>query len=220
MIDLGNIRGESRLIDEALSEQLREVLAPLQRVVELRAVVELSREKDMELAVFLKKLVGLSEKLSLKLYTAEEAAAAAPELNAAWLPVTGLYLDGAYGRMAFHGVPGGKEINALVLALRNLAGPGQAVPEALLARIAAIDKPMKLQVCVSLACAHCQKVVSACQLIAAHNLLVQADMIDAALYKDLVERYKIERVPLLLANGEVLCLGEKSLSDILDRLRA
>ena len=218
MINLEEIRGESRLIDEALSGQLRDVLKPLQRAVELRAVVDLSREKDRELALFLKKLTGLSEQLSLRLYAPQEAAAAAPELSTAWLPVTGLYLDNAYGRMAFHGVPGGKEINALVLALRNLAGPGQEVAEPLLARIEAIDRPLKLQVCVSLACAHCQKVVSACQLIAAHNLQVQADMIDASLYRDLVERYQIERVPLLLANGEVLCLGEKSLADILNRL--
>ena len=52
-----------------------------------------------------------------------------PELNTAWLPVTGLYKDGAYGRAAFHGVPGGREINSFVLAVYNLAGPGQEVPK-------------------------------------------------------------------------------------------
>ena len=86
------------------------------------------------MAAFLKAVSALSQKLDLELYGPEEASMV-PELNTAWLPVTGLYKDNIYGRAAFHGVPGGKEINSFVLAIYNLAGPGQAVPGGLKKKI-------------------------------------------------------------------------------------
>ena len=91
-----------------------------------QAVVDLSGEKDREMASFLRAVVSVSPNLELELYGPDEADQV-PELNTAWLPVTGLYKDGAYGRAAFHGVPGGREINSFVLAVYNLAGPGQEV---------------------------------------------------------------------------------------------
>ena len=41
-----------------------------------------------------------------------------------------------------------------------------------------------------------------------------ATMIDANLYPDLVEKYKIERVPMVVINEEKTLLGEKSMEDL------
>lgn len=43
-------------------------------------------------------------------------------------------------------------------------------------------------------------------------------MVDARLYPDLVEKYKLSRVPAILI-GEAMYMGEKSLEELLALLR-
>lgn len=120
-----------------------------------------------------------------------------PELNTAWLPVTGLYKDGAYGRAAFHGCRGRK--STPLCWLSNLAGPGQEVAKGTRKKIQRLDKKTNIKICVSLACHHCPLVVTACQQIAFLNPNIEAEMIDAALYEDLVAQYD-KRVPMMILN--------------------
>ena len=72
-----------------------------------------------------------------------------------------------------------------------------------------------MQVCVSLACHHCADVVTACQRIASLNPDMSAQMIDARLYPELVKKYQIERVPVLIVNETHTFLGGKTMEEIL-----
>ena len=49
---------------------------------------------------------------------------------------------------------------------------------------------------------------------AAGSAKLTATMIGANLYPDLVEKYKIERVPMVVINDEKTLLGEKSMEDL------
>lgn len=217
-IDLNTIPGESSLVDQGLKEQLAGIFGRMEKPVTIRAVVDLSGEKDWEMASFLRVIVSLSPKLGLELYGPGEADQV-PELNTAWLPVTGLYKDGTYGRAAFHGVPGGKEINSFVLAIYNLAGPGQEVPKGTRKKIERLDKKTNIKICVSLACHHCPLVVTACQQIAFLNPNIEAEMIDAALYDDLVAEYDIKRVPMMIMNDSRIVMGSKTMDEIVTLLK-
>ena len=171
-------------MDQGLKDQLAGIFGRMEKKVTIRAVADLSREKDREMASFLRAIVSVSPNLELELYGPDEADQV-PELNTAWLPVTGLYKDGAYGRAAFHGVPGGREINSFVLAVYNLAGPGQ----------------------------------EACQQIAILNPNIEAEMIDAALYDDLVAQYDIKRVPMMIINDSRIVMGSKTMDEIVTLLK-
>ena len=217
-IDLNTIPGESSLVDQGLKEQLAGIFGRMEKPVTIRAVVDLSGEKDREMASFLRVIVSLSPKLGLELYGPGEADQV-PELNTAWLPVTGLYKDGTYGRAAFHGVPGGKEINSFVLAIYNLAGPGQEVPKGTRKKSERLDKKTNIKICVSLACHHCPLVVTACQQIAFLNPNIEAEMIDAALYDDLVAEYDIKRVPMMIMNDSRIVMGSKTMDEIVTLLK-
>ena len=217
-IDLNTIPGESSLVDQGLKEQLAGIFGRMEKPVTIRAVVDLSGEKDREMASFLRVIVSLSPKLGLELYGPGEADQV-PGLNTAWLPVTGLYKDGTYGRAAFHGVPGGKEINSFVLAIYNLAGPGQEVPKGTRKKIERLDKKTNIKICVSLACHHCPLVVTACQQIAFLNPNIEAEMIDAALYDDLVAEYDIKRVPMMIMNDSRIVMGSKTMDEIVTLLK-
>jgi Alkyl hydroperoxide reductase, large subunit len=219
MIDLAEVGKTSALIDEELKGQLAGIFAKMETPVVMKAVVAPEREKDAELAAFLNVIQAVGDKLSLELYEPGEAAAVVPELNVDYLPVTGLYRDGQYGRVAFHGVPGGEEINSFVLALYNLAGPGQEVPGRLKKKIEKLKKTANLKVCVSLACHHCPKVVAACQQIAILNPGIEAEMIDASLYPDLVEQYDIQRVPMVIIDDKDIYMGSKTIEEIVNLLK-
>lgn len=217
-IDLTTVPGESSLLDQGLKTQLSGIFAKMESTVTMKAVVDLNREKDREMASFLKTVSELGTKLELELYGPEEASEV-PELNTAWLPVTGLYKDGAYGRAAFHGVPGGKEINSFVLAVYNLAGPGQELSRGLRKKIDKLDKKTNIKICVSLACHHCPLVVAACQRIAILNPNIEAEMIDAALYDDLVAKYDIKRIPMMIFNDTEIHMGGKEIEEIVTLLK-
>ena len=77
--------------------------------------------------------------------------------------------DGSWTGLAFYGVPGGHEFTSFVLGLYNAAGPGQALDEDTRAAIQSIQKPIKLEILVSLSCTMCPELVTAAQRIAAEN---------------------------------------------------
>ena len=103
-------------MDQGLKDQLAGIFGRMEKKVTIRAVADLSRAQHRERASARRALVSVSPNLELELYGPDEADQV-PELNTAWLPVTGLYKDGAYGRAAFHGVPGGRDLNSFVLAV-------------------------------------------------------------------------------------------------------
>lgn len=217
-VDFSTIPSDSGLIDEVMKEQLRGIFNKMQEPVTLKAVVDMQKEKDAEMASFLKTAAALGEKLEVELYSLEEASQV-PELDTTYLPVTGLYKGGVYGRVAFHGIPGGKEINSFVLAIYNLAGPGQEVSRGLKKKIEKLNKKTNIKICVSLACHHCPAVVAACQQVAILNPNIEAEMIDASLYEELVAKYKIERVPMMIVDDTKIHMGNKTIEDIVTLLK-
>lgn len=219
MIDLSGIPKTSSLIDNPMKEQLRGILAAMKAPVVLKAVVDMKREKDIEMASFLQVVSEQGDLLSLELYAPAEAAARVPELDITYLPATGLYRDGEYGRVAFHGVPGGKEFNSFVAALLCLSGSGPDVPDKLAQTIRKLTKPANIKICVSLSCHHCPAVVAACQQIAVLSPVIAAEMIDAALYPELVDRFNISRVPMVIIDNCHVHMGSKSMDEMVDLLK-
>jgi len=169
-------------------------------------------EKGKELAGFLAVTASLNSHISLELYEKDEDGA--KELDRGFLPVCGLYKDGKYSGIAFHGVPGGQEINSFVMAFYNLAGPGQKISRWTKRKIEKLDGHCWIRICVSLSCHHCPKVVAVCQQMAVLNEGIKAEMFDANLFPELVEKYKIERVPMTILNEKTVVTGVKTLEEM------
>ncbi|MDO5418099.1 MAG: thioredoxin family protein [Lachnospiraceae bacterium] len=217
MIDLNRIAAGSPLLDEKTRETLRGIFAKLNRDVELKAVVELKEDKSAEMASFLKAIAGLSERIKLELYEPSEGGELG--MDTAHLPAVGLFLDGVYQRAAFHGVPGGKEINSFVIGIYNLAGPGQEMNRGTGKKIEKLKNPVDVKVVVSLACHHCPGMVINCQRIAMMNPVIRMEAYDGNLYPDLVERYNIQRVPVVVLNDKDVFVGPRSLEDMVQLLK-
>lgn len=204
----------SPLIDASLEQQLAPILDKVTEPVTLCAILDIKEPSSQELAVFLNHFSRLSVQLSCEFYAPDENPDLEKNLSCPFLPSIQLKKDGVLQNVSFHGIPGGKEINAFVLSVYNCGGAGQKLSPFLKKKIQAIKSEITLTVCVSLSCHHCANVVSACQYMALLNPHIHAAAIDARLYPEFVDSEKIERVPLLIINNDTRVLGGKTIDEL------
>lgn len=207
-------------ITEDLKKQMKPLLERLKRQVVLKAVVDHAEQAGEELEAFLQGIASVSGWIVLELTEAGTDEKLEKELCGTHLPVVGIYDEaGRYSGVCFHGVPGGKEINSLIAAICNFGGAGTGLEQQLEKEIEKIDTPKDIKIFVSLACHHCPHVVAACQKIAIANPYVTAQMYDARLYPDLIEAYKIERVPMTVINDKTVIMGQKTIEEFVKYLQ-
>ncbi len=218
-MDINQISSQSSLMTPELEGQIKGVFGKLEGEVTLACVIDPSDGVSVEMAELVRHISGLSDKVSCQLYGREEAKEALPELDASLLPATALYRDGNYTGIAFHGVTGGKEMNSLIFAIYNVAGPGQEMEKRIKKKLDKLTHKNEIKIFVSLSCHHCAQQVITCQKMAAECGAVEARMIDARLYPELVEQYKIERIPMTVINEKEVLLGSKNMDEIYQILR-
>lgn len=216
---IDKIPAESPLVNEELKTQLTGIFEKLNKPLRLVAILEADSDSSTEMGAFLKAVSSLSHNLELCLLTKGEDPVLDEKLNAHMLPVVGLFGGDEYLGAAFHGVPGGHEINSFALAIYNAAGPGQEIDEKLLKKLLKLKKQNNIKVCISLSCHHCPLVVTAGQRLALLSPNVVCEMVDARLYPDLVSRFKISRVPVIIINDSVVYTGEKDMGELLKLLK-
>jgi thioredoxin reductase (NADPH) len=205
----------SALLDDDLRGQIRGVFEKLTRDLEIRAILDPEEDKSLELLSLLYEMEELGEHIHVVPYEKGENEETQRDFDPEGrTPAMGLYINGSYTGVAFFGVPGGKEMNSFVLGCYNLAGSGQPVDNWTKKKLTKLKKDSELKIFVSLSCHHCAATVIGAQHLAALSDRVTATMIDANLYPDLVEKYKIERVPMVVINDEKTLMGEKSMEDL------
>ena len=209
--------GRSALLNDALRGQIATVLGRMENNVTLVTIVDPSNDKSVELRDLVIDIADLGEKLEAVVKTKGEDVALEEKVNADKFPVVALLdKDGNYAGVKFHGVPGGHELNSFLLAIYNLAGPGQALDAQVLEAIKAVDKKVNIKVAVSLSCHLCPDVVVGAQRIAIENPNVEAEMLDIANFPELKTKHKVMSVPCMIVNDEKVTFGSKSIQDMLN----
>lgn len=203
---------ESDLFDTATLSQLQTIFSRMESSVLLQLYLN-DDSVSTELKTYMEELSSLTDKLILQHATPE-----APQpLHLPCVQVC--KADSTPSGLAFHGVPGGHEFTSFVLGLYNVAGPGQTIDSTAQERITAMQKPIKLQIFVSLSCTMCPELVTAAQKIAALQPLVTADVYDLNHFPDLKEQYHVMSVPCLVINEEHVSFGKKNVPQLLDLLK-
>jgi len=202
--------------DEDLRGQLAPIFERFENKVKILAVLDEQPLSD-EIKSFLEEFVSLTNKVELEVLKKGQDEEREKQINATVFPTFAvLRNDGSYTGIQFHGVPGGHEINSFILALYNVAGPGQSISENTLSRISRINSKVNLKIGVSLSCTFCPDVVTACQLMASRNPNIEAEMIDVARFPDFKNKYSIMSVPALIINDKDIVFGKKLADEILD----
>lgn len=212
--------GKSALLNDALRGQIQGVLARFENTISLVSIVDESNAKSIELRDLVLDIADLGDKVEALIYKKGENPEMEEKVNANKFPVVAiLNKDGEYSGVKFHGVPGGHELNSFLIAMYNIAGPGQEISASVLDQIKSIDKKLNIKVGVSLSCHVCPDVVMAAQRIAIENPNVETEMLDLSNFPELKTKHKIMSVPAIIVNDEKVYFGGKKLEDIVKLLK-
>lgn len=218
--ELGNVSRKSSLLNDGLRLQLKGVLEKINEEITLVSIVDESNEKSLELRDLILDIADLGDKIKYEIYLKGENGEMENKINADKYPIVALLnKNKEYTGVKFHGVPGGHELNSFILAIYNVAGPGQQIAEDIKSRVKAVDKKINIKVCVSLACHLCPEVVVAAQRLAVENKNIEVEMIDIANFKEIKDNYKIMSVPAMIINNEKIHFGAKKIDEIMDYIK-
>lgn len=214
------LSGRSKLLNDTLRNQLKGILAKIENNISLVSIVDENNSKSLELRDLVLDICDLSDKVSSIIYKKGENTEMEAKVHADKYPIVALLdKNGNYSGVKFHGVPGGHELNSFILAIYNLAGPGQELNEGILNEIKSIDNRINIKVAVSLSCHVCPEVVTAAQRIAIENPNIETEMLDLSNFKDIKDKHKIMSVPALIINDSKVYFGGKKLEDIVKLLK-
>jgi alkyl hydroperoxide reductase subunit F len=126
--------------------------------------------------------------------------------------------DGEDSGVRFSGIPGGHEFNSLILAILHLSGTPLKLDNTIMSAISNVSSQMDFQVYIGLSCHNCPDVVQALNQFASINPNISAEMIDGALFQDLVDENNIQGVPAVFLNGKPFANGKIDTAVILEKL--
>ncbi|MDU6985340.1 MAG: FAD-dependent oxidoreductase [Terrisporobacter othiniensis] len=217
LLNINDKNRKSKLLNDVLRNQIKSILAMMEKEVTLVSIVDETMEKSIEFMDLILDMASLGEKLKVEIYKKSENPEMEAKINADKLPVVALLDENKnYSGVKFHGVPGGHELNSFILAIYNLAGPGQAIDQSLLKEIKAFDKKTNIKVVVSLSCTLCPDVVVASQRLAMENENIETEMVELSLFEDIKRKYRIMSVPAIIVNDDKIHFGAKKINEILD----
>ncbi len=121
--------------------------------------------------------------------------------------------------ISFRGVPGGHEFTSLLLAILNSDGKGKNFPDEYISkRIKELKGSIKLTTYISLTCTNCPDIVQALNVMTILNPAISHEMVDGAINQQEVEALKLQGVPAVFADGQLLHVGRGELGELLTKL--
>ena len=189
----------SKLLTDEVAREVKEQLKKLPEPVSLLFFTQPHAcGACAEQQGLLEALAGMSKKLSLEVHELDSKVAADYGIDK--VPAT--VVRGAVDHgIRFYGLTGGYEFGSLLEAIELVSHGAAALEPAVASLGASFKLPTHIEVMVTLACPYCPKMVRLAHQLAVANDLVRADMVDAAEFPQLVNRYGVHGVPLTVVNG-------------------
>ena len=196
------------MLDAAMKNQLAGIFAGLVSKYTFDIRVASGHESRTELVDLLEDVASCSEKLSCRI------------TDGVGLQFT-LLKDEVPTGICFRGIPNGHEFTSLLLAILNSDGKGKNIPdESIRSRVKALNGPVKLTTYVSLTCTNCPDVIQALNAMVTINPEISHEMVDGAINQKEVEAMKVQGVPSVFADGELLHVGRGDFGELLAKLEA
>ena len=110
-------------------------------------------------------------------------------------------------RIRYYGAPLGNELPTLLQAISMAATGETGLTEQSRAQLKTLSRPVALQVFFTPTCVYCPQMISLANQAAIESPLVTAVAIDATEFPDLVQRYKVNGVPMTVINDAMEIMG-------------
>jgi alkyl hydroperoxide reductase subunit F len=194
------------MLDKSLKDQVTAIFAGLESEYIFDIHSSKEHESYRELVEMLEDVVSCSSKLSISFNEGDAIAFS-------------IIKDGIPTGITFRGIPNGHEFTSLLLAVLNSDGKGKNQPDDYIKnRVKSLKGDIKLTTYVSLTCTNCPEVVQSLNLMSILNPNVSHEMVDGSIYQDEAKSHKIQAVPAVYADGELVHVGRGELGALLSKL--
>jgi len=149
---------------------------------------------------------ALSNKIKVEAYDFVKDSEKAKEHQIDKVPAIAVLGKKDYG-IRFYGLPYGYEFRPFTESIINISRGTTNLSEETKKKLASIEKPVHIQVFVSLTCPHCPLVTSLAHQFAMESDLVRADIVDASEFPHLAQKYSVMGVPKTVINEKMEFVG-------------
>ena len=188
---------------EHLRREFQKLTQPVKLVVFTQAM---ECEYCRETRQIVDEVASLSDKIQVEVHDFVADAAVAEALGVDKIPAIALLADGPTPRdygIRYYGVPAGYEFSSLVEDIVMVSQGESGLSAATKAKLAALDKPLHLQVFVTPTCPYCPRAVRLAHQMAVESPLVRADAVEAIEFPHLANKYSVMGVPRTVINETV-----------------
>jgi len=146
-------------------------------------------------------IASLSPKINSQVYNFALDKEKSQQYKIDKIPAIVVEADKDYG-IRFFGIPGGYEFNSFISAIYDVSMKATDLSVESKDKIAKIDKPIHIQVFVTLTCPYCPSAVQMAHKLALESEYITSDMIESAEFPHLVNKYGVMGVPKVVINEE------------------
>lgn len=194
------------MLDESTKEQVKQYFERIKNPITIR-LYSGEHEKREELVNFLKDIESLSSLIKVESSNdLSDGLRFSIESND---KPTGIH---------FSGIPMGHEFTSFILAILQSGGNPIKLEEGILSAVSKLNGKFHFETFISLDCHNCPEVVQTLNSFALVNPSISHNMIDGAMYPELVKEKNIQGVPAVYLNGERFLSGKAEASVIFDKL--
>jgi len=188
-----------------LKEELQEGLKDPVRIVLFTQEIECQFCRETrELVQEVSSLVP--DKINVEIYDFVKDEAKAKEFNVDKVPAVAILGKKDYG-IRYYGIPYGYEFNAFIENVINVSKGTTNLTEDTKKKLQSIEKPVHIQVFVTLTCPYCPIAAGLAHKFALESDKVRADVIEVGEFPHLAQKYSVMGVPKIVINERTELVG-------------
>lgn len=187
-------------MDDKVKKEVAQVLKSLSNPVKLLFfTLEKSCIMCGEQQKLLEEVAALSGKVSLEVYDQQKDRKTADKYSIDKVPATAIIGKKDHG-IRLYGLTGGHEFSSLMQTIIMVSTEKSGLHPELEKMVAAINKPVHLEVMTTLTCPYCPQAVNAANQLALLNDNIRADMVETAEFPRLTAKYDVTNTPKTVVN--------------------
>ena len=191
------------ILNEQVRQQVKKEFANLQDDVRLVVFTqELECQYCRENRSMAEEIAAISSKITTEVYNfiTDKEKANAYKID----KIPAIVVEGVkdYG-IRFYGIPAGYEFSSLIEAIKIVSKRDSGLSPESKKLLKRIDKPVHIQVFVTPTCPYCPMAVKLAHKLALESDFITADMIEAAEFPHLANKYNVFGVPKTVVNEKI-----------------
>jgi len=148
----------------------------------------------------------MPDKVSVEVYDFVKDEARAKEYGVDKVPAIVVLGGKDYG-VRFYGIPYGYEFNTFMETIINVSKGTTNLSEDTKAKLKALDKPVHIQVFVTLTCPYCPIAAGLAHKFAIESDMIKSDVVEVAEFPPLAQKYSVMGVPKIVINERTELVG-------------